>query len=93
MKKKKIPEFKTEEEERKFWAKEDSTQYIEWDKARRVVLPKLKPSRKKISLRLPELMLADLKLLANKRDIPYQSLLKIFLAERIEKELKSQGNK
>ena len=93
MKKKKIPEFKTEEEERKFWAKEDSTQYIEWDEARSVILPKLKPSRKKISLRLPELMLAELKLLANKRDIPYQSLLKIFLAERIEKELRSQGNR
>ncbi|MFO7915377.1 MAG: BrnA antitoxin family protein [Desulfatiglandaceae bacterium] len=88
-----MPEFKTEEEERKFWAKEDSTEYIEWDKAGRVVLPKLKPSRKKISLRLPELMLAELKLLANKRDIPYQSLLKIFLAERIDQELKSQGNK
>lgn len=93
MKKKKIPDFKTEEEEREFWAKEDSTQYIEWNEARRVVLPKLKPSRKKISLRLPELMLAELKLLANKRDIPYQSLLKIFLAERIDQELKSQGNK
>ena len=93
MKKKKIPEFKTEEEEREFWAKEDSTQYIEWDEARNVILPKLKPSRKKISLRLPELMLAELKLLANKRDIPYQSLLKIFLAERIEKELRSQGNR
>lgn len=67
--------------------------YIEWDKARRVVLPNLKPSRKRISLRLPELMLAELKLLANIRDIPYQSSIKIFLAERIEKELKSQGNK
>ena len=93
MKKKKIPEFKTEEEEREFWAKEDSAQYIEWDEARSVILPKLKPSRKKISLRLPEMMLAELKLLANKRDIPYQSLLKIFLAERIEKELRSQRNK
>ncbi len=93
MKKKKIPEFKSEDEERKFWAKEDSTRYIEWKKVRRVVLHRLKPSRKKISLRLPELMLAELKLLANKRDIPYQSLLKIFLAERIEEELKSQRNK
>ena len=93
MKKKKIPEFKTEEEEREFWAKEDSAQYIQWDEARNVILPKLKPSRMKISLRLPELMLAELKLLANKRDIPYQSLLKIFLAERIEKELRSQRNR
>jgi len=89
-KKKKIPKFSSEEKERKFWAKEDSTEYVDWDKAKRVVLPKLKPSLKTISLRLPELMLAELKLLANKRDIPYQSLLKMFLAERIDKELKEQ---
>lgn len=89
-KKKKIPKFTSEEKERQFWAKEDSTEYVDWEKAKRVVLPKLKPSLKTISLRLPELMLAELKLLANKRDIPYQSLLKVFLAERIEKELKEQ---
>lgn len=89
MKKKRIPKFKSEDEERDFWAKEDSTEYIDWGKAKKVVLPNLKPSLKTISLRLPELMLAELKLLANKRDIPYQSLLKMFLAERIEKELRS----
>ena len=89
MKKKKIPKFKSEAEERKFWAKEDSAEYIDWENARKVVLPKLKPSLKTISLRLPEYMLAELKLLANKRDIPYQSLLKMFLAERIDKELKA----
>ena len=89
-KKKKIPKFSSEEKERQFWAKEDSTEYVDWEKAKNVVLPKLKPSLKTISLRLPELMLAELKLLANKRDIPYQSLLKIFLAERIDQELKEQ---
>ncbi len=89
-KKKKIPKFISEEKERQFWAKEDSTEYIDWEKAKNVVLPKLKPSLKTISLRLPELMLAELKLLANKRDIPYQSLLKMFLAERIDQELKEQ---
>jgi predicted DNA binding CopG/RHH family protein len=89
MKKKKVPKFRSEDRERDFWAKEDSTEYIDWTKAQKTVLPKLKPSLKTISLRLPEHMLADLKLLANKRDIPYQSLLKIFLAERLEKELKS----
>ncbi len=89
-KKKKIPKFTSEEKERQFWAKEDSTEYVDWEKAKNVVLPKLKPSLKTISLRLPELMLAELKLLANKRDIPYQSLLKIFLAERIDQELKEQ---
>ncbi len=82
------PEFRSEDEEREFWANTDSTDYVDWDDARRVVLPNLKPSPKTISLRLPAMMLAELKLLANKRDVPYQSLLKIFLAERIAKELR-----
>jgi len=86
--KKKIPKFKAEAEEQEFWSKADSTEYIEWEKAKRMVLPKLKPSLKTISLRLPEAILEELKLLANKRDVPYQSLLKMFLSERIGKELK-----
>ena len=89
MKKKRIPKLRSEKKERKFWANEDSTEYIEWKKAKKVILPNLKPSLKTISLRLPEHMLAELKFLANKRDIPYQSLLKLFLAERIERELRS----
>ena len=84
---KKIPKFKNEDEEREFWATHDSTEYINWKQAEKVTLPNLKPSVKKISLRLPESMLEELKLLANKKDVPYQSLLKIFLAEGIEKEL------
>ncbi len=84
---KQIPEFKNEDQEREFWATHDSTEYLNWDQAGRVVFSNLKPSVKKISLRLPETMLEELKLLANKKDVPYQSLLKIFLAERIEKEL------
>lgn len=84
--KKKPPKFKDEAAEREFWADHDSTEYVNWDSAKRVVLPNLKPSQKTISLRLPEMMLAALKRLANKRDIPYQSLLKMFLAERIEEE-------
>jgi predicted DNA binding CopG/RHH family protein len=83
---KKIPEFRNEDEERAFWDQHDSTDFVDWSKAQRVTLPNLKPSVKKISLRLPESMLNDLKILANKRDVPYQSLLKIFLAERIDKE-------
>lgn len=82
-----IPKFRTEEAERKFWAKHDSTEYIDWSKAKRTVFPNLKPSTKTISLRLPETMLEELKLLANKRDVPYQSLLKVFLSERIDSEL------
>jgi len=85
---KKIPKFKNEDEERTFWATHDSTEYINWKKAKKVVLSNLKPSVKSISLRLPESMIEELKLLANKKDVPYQSLLKIFLAERIGEELK-----
>jgi predicted DNA binding CopG/RHH family protein len=87
-----IPKFKSEDQEREFWSKADSTEYIDWKKAKRTVLPNLKPSTKKISLRLPELMIEELKLLANKRDIPYQSLMKMYLAERIQHELKSIGS-
>ena len=82
-----IPKFKTEEEERKFWAEHDSTDYLNWSKARSGVFPNLKPSTKTISLRLPESMLEELKLLANKKDVPYQSLAKVYLSERIESEL------
>ena len=89
MKKQQIPAFRSEDQEREFWSGADSVDYIDWDDAKRVVLPNLKPSQKTISLRLPEMMLAQLKVLANKRDVPYQSLLKIFLAERIEQELRS----
>ena len=85
---KRIPKFKTEAEERDFWANADSSDYIDWSKARRTVLPNIKPSLKTISLRLPELMLEELKLLAHKRDVPYQSLIKIFISERLAEELK-----
>jgi predicted DNA binding CopG/RHH family protein len=84
---KKIPTFKTEAEERAFWRKHDSTEYVDWAKAKQTALPKLKPSTRTISLRLPEAMIEELKILANKRDVPYQSLLKVFLSERIESEL------
>ena len=82
-----IPKFKTEAAERKFWAEHDSTEYVDWSKAKRVVFPNLKPSTKTISLRLPETMLEELKSLANRRDVPYQSLLKVFLSERIDSEM------
>ena len=85
-----IPKFKTEDEERKFWSKADSTDYIDWTKAKRVSFPKLKPSTKTISIRLPEHLIEGLKALANKRDVPYQSLIKIILNERIDKELRNR---
>ena len=89
-KKQAIPKFNSEERERAFWADQDSTDYVDWSSAKKVVFPQLKPSTKTISLRLPETLLEDLKYLANKRDVPYQSLLKIFLAERVEDELGSK---
>jgi predicted DNA binding CopG/RHH family protein len=87
MKKKKIPKFKNEAQERLFWQQNDSSDYIDWSEAEEAVFSKLKPSTRTISIRLPESMLEELKLLANKRDVPYQSLLKIFLSERIDSEL------
>jgi len=79
-----IPKFKNEDEERDFWATADTTEYFDWSKAERVVFPNLKPSRKTISLRLPEFLIAEIKEMANKKDVPYQSLMKIFLAEKVE---------
>lgn len=87
--KKRVPRFKTEDEEREFWASHDSTEYVDWVKGKRVVLSNLKPSVKTISLRLPESMLEELKLIANKRDVLYQSLVKMFLAERIAEEIRN----
>jgi len=85
---KEIPAFRTEDEERDFWAENDSTEFIDWSQAESVVLPKLKPTTKTISLRLSGSMLDKLRLIANKRDVPYQSLIKMFLSERMEKELR-----
>jgi len=85
-----IPKFKTEDDERDFWAKADSSDYFDWSKAEEVIFPNLHPSTKSISLRLPEWLLARLKELANFRDVPYQSLIKIFLADRVKKELQSK---
>ena len=85
--KKKIPKFKSEAHERRFWQTHDSTEYVDWSEAETLVMPKLRPSTKTISLRLPESMVDELKVLAHKRDVPYQSLLKVFLSERIDSEL------
>ena len=80
---KKIPKFKTESEERAFWEENDSSEYLDWGKAEQVVFPSLKPTTKAISLRLPESMLAQIKVEANKRDVPYQSLMKMWLSEHL----------
>ena len=82
-----IPEFKNEAKEREFWRTHDSTEYVDWSKAKKTVLPNLKPTYKSISLRLPAYMLDEIKLLSNKKDVPYQSLMKVFLAEKVKEEL------
>ncbi|CAA0106450.1 BrnA antitoxin family protein [Zhongshania aliphaticivorans] len=81
---KKIPNFKSEQEEREFWESHDSNEYLDLSKAQRAILPNLKPSTKTISLRLPEGLLDSIKVEANKRDMPYQSLIKAWLAEDVQ---------
>ncbi len=87
-----IPKFENENEEREFWAAHDSTEYMDWSQAEKVLLPNLKPANKSVSLRMSETMINELKLLANKMDVPYQSLMKIYLRERIDKDLNRQGS-
>jgi predicted DNA binding CopG/RHH family protein len=79
-----VPRFRSEREEREFWESHDSTEYVDWSKAQRVRLPNLKPSTTAISLRLPLSLLDRIKVEANKRDVPYQSLIKTWLAEKVD---------
>ncbi|HEY4942557.1 MAG TPA: BrnA antitoxin family protein [Rhizomicrobium sp.] len=80
---KKIPKFRSEGAERKFWETHDSTDYVDWSKAKVVRFPNLKLSTKSISLRLPAGLLDEIKIAANKRDVPYQSLIKMWLTEKV----------
>ena len=88
--KKSIPKFKNEDEEREFWSKNDSSEYLDWKKAERALFPNLKPSTRSISIRLTQPVLDALRQIANERDVPYQSLIKIFLQERVESELRAR---
>ena len=78
-----IPEFTSEEEEREFWEQHDTSDYLDWSQARQVVMPNLKPTTKTISLRLPQHLLDSIKAAANARDVPYQSLIKVWLQEKL----------
>lgn len=89
VKRNRIPKFKNEDDERTFWAKNDSTDFVDWNKATPVQFSKLKPSVHCISLRLPDTVLGKLKILANKKDVPYQTLLKIYLSDRVKKEFQT----
>jgi len=78
-----IPKFSNEDEERRFWEHHDSSEYLDWSQAKHVVMPKLKPTTKTISLRLPQHLLDSIKAAANARDVPYQSLIKVWLQEKL----------
>jgi predicted DNA binding CopG/RHH family protein len=80
---KSIPAFANEAEERVFWEKHDSSEYLDWSKARQAVFPNLKPTTQSISLRLPVSLLESIKTAANSRDVPYQSLIKVWLSEKL----------
>ena len=86
-----LPEFRSEAAERRFWETHDTTEYVDWSSAVPARFPNLKPSTETISLRLPVGLLADLKALANRQDVPYQSLLKVFLADRVAREWRTSG--
>ena len=90
---KQVPEFADETEERAFWETHDTADYVDWSTARPIRLPNLKPSTRAISLRLPLALLERIKLAANQRDVPYQSLIKLWLAEKVEaSSLRDIGN-
>lgn len=86
---KKIPDFKNEQEEAEFWKNHDSAEYIDWSQARATSFPNLKPTTESISLRIPSALLARIKELANEQDVPYQSLMKVYLNDRVKQELKA----
>ncbi len=90
---KKIPNFKSEGEEIVFWDNHDSTEYIDWSKAEHAIFPNLKPSTESISIRLSSSLLARLKELANEKDVPYQSLMKVYLSEKVDKELELSSHR
>lgn len=84
-----IPDFKSQEEEVAFWDEHDSSDYVDWSSAEKAVFPNLKLSTESISLRLPSPLLAHIKELANEKDVPYQSLMKVYLSNQVERELKA----
>lgn len=88
-KRKPIPAFRNEAEEALFWNTHDSTEYIDWSKAKRISFPKLKPSTKTITVRVPHALLDNIKILASKKDVPYQSLIKVYLDEKVREEFQA----
>ncbi len=90
---KKIPQFESEDQERKFWSRRDSSAYVDWRKAARASFPNLKPSSRTISIRLPESLLDGIKVIANRADVPYQSMMKVLLNEKVSEVLGTRRRK
>ena len=89
---KNIPSFKNEDEERNFWDSHDATDYFDFDNPVKLDLSQLKPSTEKVTVRLPKMLLDDIKMLANRHDVPYQSLMKILLAQKVDEVYSDKGN-
>lgn len=89
---KSIPKFKNEDQEREFWSKANTEEYFDISKGKRVVFSNLKPTTEAISIRLPKHLLLQIKAMANAKDVPYQSLMKVFLADKVREELKPYGH-
>ena len=90
---KKMPKLKSEDAVREFWASADSTAYLDWSEAKPAFIPNPKPSSRMISIRLPESLLEGIKVLANRRDVPYQSMLRILLAEKVQESFSARKRK
>lgn len=90
---KKIPRFRSEEQEREFWARNDSTDFVDFSKAKQASFPDLKPTSRAISIRLPESLIENIKMLANREDVPYQSMMKMLLSEKVQEALQSRRRK
>lgn len=88
-----IPQFRSEEEERNFWARHDSADFVDYSQAKQPAFPSLKPSSRAISIRLPESLIENIKLLANREDVPYQSMMKVLLSEKVQEVLQSRKRK
>ncbi len=90
---KRIPRFRSEEQERRFWARNDSAEFVDYAQAKLASFPNLKPTSRAISIRLPESLIENIKMLANREDVPYQSMMKILLSEKVQETLQSRRRK
>ncbi|MBZ5538636.1 MAG: BrnA antitoxin family protein [Acidobacteriia bacterium] len=90
---KRTPQFRSEQQEREFWAQNDSADFVDYSKAKQASFPNLKPTSRAISIRLPESLIENIKMLANREDVPYQSMMKMLLSEKVQEALESRRRK